>query len=390
MKRFLQEVTDHYANLTNVRAKEKPPQEQTELYSKRDEDISQFYQHIEEEKSKVATFIETLRQQFQQLCDKLREKMLKELELEAETYRLEFHRFKTTFDSFYGDAPSTAPTKDELTRSLNSLTNQKEFESKINEYLTEMSQAQESKTLNVSERIQLASETLTGQAAILKAGLKYKPSISVATPTIKDALVNITEETMDNLLISGVFRDPNYVVDSGHFESKILKNPQTKGLLSKWIGKGMVKLSLLYRGSRDGFNSNAFHSKVQLKKPTISIIKTKTDHIFGGYSDVAFNKNLNSPQKSDKCFLFSINLKEKFALKPNMEGSAIYGGGDYYIMDFGQNDFYIPNDCDKNSSGMADFNLAYDAKGKTTEQIAGGKSFSVVEIETYEVLGKKF
>ena len=50
----------------------------------------------------------------------------------------------------------------------------------------------------------------------------------------------------------------------------------------------------MYRGSRDGFNANAFHSLCDGKANTVTIIQTDGNYVFGGYTA--------SPWKSDDSY----------------------------------------------------------------------------------------
>ena len=50
------------------------------------------------------------------------------------------------------------------------------------------------------------------------------------------------------------------------------------------------KWSLLYRGTRDGFGSNDFHSKCDGKSNTLTILKAKqSEFIFGGYTEAEWD-----------------------------------------------------------------------------------------------------
>ncbi len=56
----------------------------------------------------------------------------------------------------------------------------------------------------------------------------------------------------------------------------------------------MIKSSkgiLLYRSTRDGFTSQAFHSKCDGKGKTITIIKSNLDYVFGGYASSVWNSS---------------------------------------------------------------------------------------------------
>ncbi len=61
---------------------------------------------------------------------------------------------------------------------------------------------------------------------------------------------------------------------------------------------------LLYRPTRDGFTSQAFHSKCDGKGNTITIIKNNLNYVFGGYASSAWNRSgsINDPN----AFLFSL------------------------------------------------------------------------------------
>ena len=45
-------------------------------------------------------------------------------------------------------------------------------------------------------------------------------------------------------------------------------------------------IELLYRGSRDGFEARNFHDKCDNQGPTLTIIKSSDDFIFGGYTEI--------------------------------------------------------------------------------------------------------
>ena len=56
---------------------------------------------------------------------------------------------------------------------------------------------------------------------------------------------------------------------------------EEENLLSKWVSevKGFEKhrLDLIYRGSRDGFNSFDFHRHSDNRGPTLSLVKSEHD-----------------------------------------------------------------------------------------------------------------
>ena len=83
-------------------------------------------------------------------------------------------------------------------------------------------------------------------------------------------------------------------------------------------GLGGAEINLLYRGSRDGFSSDDFHSKCDNKGHTLVIIETVTGGIVGGYADAEWGTGeLYDESYGDclhavgnKAFIFQIGLSE--------------------------------------------------------------------------------
>ncbi|EGG19348.1 hypothetical protein DFA_02135 [Cavenderia fasciculata] len=73
---------------------------------------------------------------------------------------------------------------------------------------------------------------------------------------------------------------------------------------SKWIGK-KSNLTLLYRGTRNGFKASTFHSLCDGKGPTITLIKSDDLSIFGGYNSQSWNSE-NKFYGDDQCFIFTM------------------------------------------------------------------------------------
>lgn len=52
-----------------------------------------------------------------------------------------------------------------------------------------------------------------------------------------------------------------------------------------------MKASLIYRASKDGFNSKAFHNLCDGVEKTIVILRSDLNEIFGGYADGPWNQS---------------------------------------------------------------------------------------------------
>ena len=70
---------------------------------------------------------------------------------------------------------------------------------------------------------------------------------------------------------------------------------------------GKAKATRIYRGSDHGFAAASFHSNCDNMGPTITIIKTTFNRIFGGFT--AANWESSGGFKNDpSAFLFSVDL----------------------------------------------------------------------------------
>ena len=70
-----------------------------------------------------------------------------------------------------------------------------------------------------------------------------------------------------------------------------------------------INFNLLYRATRDGDNFNDFHSRVDNKNSTLTIIKTSLGLKFGVFLEIPF-RQLGGNVKDDKSFVFSLDLKK--------------------------------------------------------------------------------
>ena len=154
------------------------------------------------------------------------------------------------------------------------------------------------------------------------------------------------------------------------------------------------KWSLLYRGTRDGFDSYYFHSKCDGHSNTLTILKAKgSEFIFGGFTAVDWDST--SDWKSDpNAFLFSLTNKynKPFKLKidPDLHEQAIYcridmGPG------FGE-DIIIHDNSNRRMDNFTALGNCYthpsnpygNGTDETDTTLAGPRDFALDEIEVYE------
>ncbi|EFC40961.1 predicted protein [Naegleria gruberi] len=156
---------------------------------------------------------------------------------------------------------------------------------------------------------------------------------------------------------------------------------------------------LLYRGSRDGFKAENFHSKCCNQGPTLTIIKSaEHNQIFGAFTSKSWMKDSFT---DDLAFIFKIDSTnnnyqfKKFRVKKGCYAISLLedfmpGFGGYTLV---SNDITIFNDCNLNYFSSSNFGNAYELpkgyKKGTTEAnsyLAGSEMFKVEEIEVFKII----
>ncbi len=152
-------------------------------------------------------------------------------------------------------------------------------------------------------------------------------------------------------------------------------------------------LSLLWRGSRDGFDAAAFHRLCDGQENTVTIIKNTNGFIFGGFTSIPWG---SSPAyKADStAFLFSLTNPSNTPLKMkvNSPDDAVVHSPSYGPTFGGGHDLHVCSLSDSNrKSYMNLVSYEFPNKMKGIEGgifIVGGSDnkFQTVEIEVFQVL----
>ena len=157
--------------------------------------------------------------------------------------------------------------------------------------------------------------------------------------------------------------------------SKILANDivyQEK--LKQWLqksnngleNKNIKNISLIYRGSRDGFKSSIFHELCDNQGETLVIIKSNNNYIFGGYTSISWdstkwNGNVgkdNNARREGKGLEFVFILKNPYHFPPskfNIKNEWLHHSicCDVNLGPiFGCNDIRIENSCNTNPNSF--------------------------------------
>jgi len=147
--------------------------------------------------------------------------------------------------------------------------------------------------------------------------------------------------------------------------------------------------SLLWRGSRDGFDADAFHRLCDGKANTVTVIKNTNGFIFGGFTSIPWS--LTEGYKADNtAFLYSLTNPLMLKVKPPKNafyhhskcGPTFGDGCDMYVSSLSNTNIY---------SNM-NLNAYVFPNGKSGKEggkfIVGGSDcyFQTVEIEVFQIL----
>ena len=157
------------------------------------------------------------------------------------------------------------------------------------------------------------------------------------------------------------------------------------------------KFTLLYRGTRDGFDGRDFHSKCDGHTNTLTIIKPKeSSYIFGGFTTAKWESGrLPGIYKSDpNAFIFSLTNKDnkpvKMKINPKRHKYAIYCFPNDGPTFGGGHDIYISNDANTAMDSYSYLGFSYShpqyARGTNEARtfLAGSLEFQMREIEVYK------
>lgn len=163
------------------------------------------------------------------------------------------------------------------------------------------------------------------------------------------------------------------------------------------------KWTLLYRASENGFRAIDFHSKCDNIANTLTLIKTTSGNIFGGYTFskwCSYTSTFIKQYRTDKdAFVFSlVNYMQRVLIFQSIDSHNPFGDGQKSICcsvnigpTFGEGpDFCIADRCNSNANSCSslgktfvhpDFPFGSD---KANTILAGSPFFQVAEIEVFQ------
>jgi hypothetical protein len=154
----------------------------------------------------------------------------------------------------------------------------------------------------------------------------------------------------------------------------------------------VTRFELLLRGSRDGFGATDFHKRCDNKEATVILVKSTTNHIFGGFAPKSWTSPSSDTWVTDpNAFQFSWDSKEIYLHKYQDETDALCHrtscgpefGGVYPGL-------YIASDCNDNQSSYSFMNSTFTSNGRNLKDITGGvdrdsDGYNMFRVSEYEV-----
>lgn len=127
---------------------------------------------------------------------------------------------------------------------------------------------------------------------------------------------------------------------------------------------GYSNFSLIYRASRDGFNSADFHSKCDNTMNVIVIIENNYNYVFGGFTSVGWKSSFTGFIKDESAYLYSLRRNgqqsnRKLPIKLESSYLAIYTDSTYGPVFGGGNDIHIRNRSDIFSGSHSNLGKTY-------------------------------
>ena len=171
------------------------------------------------------------------------------------------------------------------------------------------------------------------------------------------------------------------------FDSLILRGNKKYGnVIENWTLK---KWKLQYRGSRDGFTAQTFHSLCDHKGEALFIAQDINGFIFGGYTSVGWKSSGNTIN-DQKAFIFTLRNPHNIPpTKYTLINSGSYSLYDHvsYLPTFGGGlDMQTSENCNENNSNYFKFpNTFRDTTGFAGNTFTGNSNWRANEIEVFIV-----
>jgi len=173
--------------------------------------------------------------------------------------------------------------------------------------------------------------------------------------------------------------------------SSIIKDDINKmnniiGWIKEKTNKEVINFESIFNTKENGYNSKDFHKYCDDKEPTLILIKTTKDKIFGGFTPLNWKNNkYQKVDDSNQTFIFSLNAIKKYDLINKKKIAIRTSEGPY----FGDCDLHLKSNM---RDGESYANSCCNFLSNNNLELTGGKgdheNFETEELEVYKVILK--
>jgi len=277
--------------------------------------------------------------------------------------------------------------KQEIYTKLTTSKNTEELQKSIGDLLGKIKRAK--LTDNIANEIETVKQNLLLKSRDLQMQSSCLPFIEKASDKNMSLITKILTDTIDPICqnLASIKNKYDYLDNFYSLEPKsnIVTDVDDIRMIISWLPNPenkRIKLTLLYRSSRDGLNGTAFNTKAQAHKPTVGLLDIKTEKICGGFLDQEWAPNRSKLSRNS--FIFSITNKEVYPIKD--QRGPIYPQSSQ-VMNYGCGAL-IAFDAYSGGGSSAAFTSSVcdcDCKGKTAQDLTGAAIFVPRECELYHV-----
>ncbi|CAF4653295.1 unnamed protein product [Rotaria socialis] len=180
------------------------------------------------------------------------------------------------------------------------------------------------------------------------------------------------------------------ILGNALFPNGTLLKFEHKKQLNHFYGKTNQQWELIYKATRDGFDANTFHARCNNKGPTITIIQSNNNFLFGGYTAIPWTSD-GSDKKDTTAFLFTLTNPHnipptKYLISTSQSGNAVAHNASDLAKFGGGRDLKLANASNANNSSYTKFPNTYlDTTGKGNNTFTGATNFTTSDIEVFKL-----
>ena len=117
---------------------------------------------------------------------------------------------------------------------------------------------------------------------------------------------NLINKKFHEDLVPQIFMTRGYVANIGPFKDSSILDSAQKLMLQNRVGDQMTgkRWKLVYTGTKANFAHNDFVKGVAKGHDSVCVIKTESQKVFGGYTNIPWSFNNNYAKKDGKTFVF--------------------------------------------------------------------------------------